>query len=176
MRRKHPILFARWKHHQRHLSKRPSERRALCTEPCFPVTFFANWTVCSASFQRYSGPATSIRGFGRGGFPALNVGTTPESIEIYAFRAGLDPATVDVTIDRGVLTLSGERKRDCQRDGNKSAGISTKGFAGSFRRVVSPLGRRRWRTARGDLQRRVLAISIKPHRRPEPSYQHSVIS
>lgn len=106
----------------------------------FPSDIFANLDRLQREFQRYSGPASSIRGFGRGGFPALNVGTTPESVEIYAFAPGLDPATVDVTIDRGVLTLSGERKSELPAssdNGTKSAVHINERFAGSFRRVVS---------------------------------------
>lgn len=103
----------------------------------FPSDFFANLDRLQREFQRYSGPASSIRGFGRGGFPALNVGSTPESVEIYAFAPGLDPATVDVTVDRGVLTLSGERKSELPGDGAKAAIHINERFAGSFRRVVS---------------------------------------
>lgn len=106
----------------------------------FPSDIFANLDRLQREFQRYSGPASSIRGFGRGGFPALNVGTTPESVEIYAFAPGLDPATVDVTIDRGVLTLSGERKSELPAsadNGTKAAVHINERFAGSFRRVVS---------------------------------------
>jgi HSP20 family protein len=44
----------------------------------------------------------SIRGLGRGGFPALNVGSTPQSVEIFAFAPGLDPKSVEVNLDRGV--------------------------------------------------------------------------
>ena len=51
----------------------------------------------------------SIRGSGGSRFPALDVGGTPESVEIYAFAPGLDPAAIELTLDRGVLTLSGER-------------------------------------------------------------------
>jgi len=105
----------------------------------FPSDIFANLDRLQREFQRYSGPASSIRGFGRGGFPALNVGTTPESVEIYAFAPGLDPATVDVTIDRGVLTLSGERKSELPAsadNGAKAAVHINERFAGSFRRVV----------------------------------------
>src|SRR6185369_5608449 len=43
----------------------------------------------------------SIRGIGRGGFPALNIGGTPTSVEIYAFAPGLDPASMEVNLDRG---------------------------------------------------------------------------
>lgn len=40
----------------------------------------------------------SIRGWA-GGFPAVNVGHTPGSTEVYAF---VPPAQIGVTIDRGV--------------------------------------------------------------------------
>jgi HSP20 family protein len=52
----------------------------------------------------------SIRSVAPGAFPALNVGTTPNSVEVYAFAPGLDPKRIEVTIDRGVLTLAGERE------------------------------------------------------------------
>jgi HSP20 family protein len=103
----------------------------------FPSDFFANLDRLQREFQRYSGPASSIRGFGRGGFPALNVGSTPDSVEIYAFAPGLDPATVEVSVDRGVLTLSGERKSELPGDGAKAAIHINERFGGSFRRVVS---------------------------------------
>ena len=57
----------------------------------------------------------SIRGIGRGGFPELNVGGTPQSVEIYAFAPGLDPATLEVILDRGLLTIAGERIPDLPR-------------------------------------------------------------
>ncbi len=53
----------------------------------------------------------SIRGFAQG-FPALNVGSTPNSVEIYAFAPGLDPSKIEVDLDRRVLTLAGERAPD----------------------------------------------------------------
>ena len=103
----------------------------------FPSELFADLDRLQREISRYSGPATNIRGFGRGGFPALNVGSTPESIEIYAFAPGLDPTTVDVSIDRGVLTLSGERKSELPGEGGKNAVHINERFAGRFRRVVS---------------------------------------
>ena len=103
----------------------------------FPSELLADLDRLQRQVLRFSGPASSIRGFGRSGFPALNVGTTPESVEIYAFAPGLDPATVDVTIDRGVLTLSGERKSELPGEGGKAAVHINERFAGRFRRVVS---------------------------------------
>ena len=60
-------------------------------------------------FQRYASTTTSnIRGEGRIDFPSMNIGGTPESVEIYAFAPGLEPKSIDVTIERGVLTVSTE--------------------------------------------------------------------
>lgn len=77
----------------------------------------------------------SIRGLARGGFPALNVGTTPRSVEIYAFAPGLDPASIDVQLERGVLTLAGERQPQ-PRDDKATVHIDER-FAGRFRRVIT---------------------------------------
>jgi HSP20 family protein len=52
----------------------------------------------------------SIRAVARGSFPPLNVGATPEAVHIYLFAPGLDMNKVDVSIQRNLLTISGERK------------------------------------------------------------------
>lgn len=79
----------------------------------------------------------SIRGLGRGGFPALNAGGTPQTVEVYAFAPGLDPATVEVSLDSGVLTIAGERKANLPAQDQKAAVHINERFAGRFRRVVS---------------------------------------
>jgi len=79
----------------------------------------------------------SIRGAGRGGFPALNVGSTDQSVEIYAFAPGIDPASIDVQIDRGVLTIAGERRRQTPEPGAKATLHIDERFSGTFRRVLS---------------------------------------
>ena len=80
----------------------------------------------------------SIRGLGRGGFPAVNVGGTPQSVEILAFAPGLDPASVEVHLDRGVLTIAGERPADLpSEDSGKAAVHINERFNGRFRRVIS---------------------------------------
>ncbi len=56
-----------------------------------------------------SGLPSSIRSVAAGGLPAINIGRTPTSVEVYAFAPGLDASKVDVTIDRGVLRISGAR-------------------------------------------------------------------
>ena len=56
-----------------------------------------------------SGLPSSIRSVAAGSLPAINIGRTPTSVEVYAFAPGLDASKVDVTIDRGVLRIAGER-------------------------------------------------------------------
>ena len=87
----------------------------------------------------------SIRGAGRGGYPALNVGLSPEAVEVYAFAPGLEPGSIAVELDRGVLSLSGERAATVapkSEDGNGAPSGRTivhqsERFAGRFRRCVS---------------------------------------
>ncbi len=79
----------------------------------------------------------SIRGFGRGGYPALNVGGTPQSVEIYAFAPGLEPGKIDVNLDRGVLTIEGNREPTLPAADEKTALHINERFTGRFRRVVS---------------------------------------
>jgi HSP20 family protein len=78
----------------------------------------------------------NIRGLARGGYPADNVGTTPESVEIYAFAPGLEPASLDVQLERGVLTIAGERKPVPPRDEKATVHIDER-FSGRFRRVIT---------------------------------------
>lgn len=52
---------------------------------------------------------SSIRSVATGTLPQINVGRTPQSVEVYAFAPGLDASKIEVTLDRGVLRLAGER-------------------------------------------------------------------
>ena len=81
--------------------------------------------------------ASSIRAVSRAGaFPALNVGTWAEALEVYAFAPGIDPSTIDVTVEKGLLTLSGRRKAPEEKD-KKATVYAKERFDGEFRRVVS---------------------------------------
>jgi HSP20 family protein len=103
----------------------------------FPGDFLADLDRLQRQVQRIVGPTTSIRGFGRGSFPALNVAGTRDSVEIYAFAPGLDPASIEVTIERGVLTLSGQRQSELPGEGSKASIHLNERFAGRFQRAVS---------------------------------------
>ena len=86
---------------------------------------------------------SSIRAVGRAGaFPALNVGTWAEALEIYAFAPGVDPKSIDVSVEKGLLAISGERA--APTEGGQSGGrneernvYANERFTGRFRRVVA---------------------------------------
>ncbi|MHB1062245.1 MAG: Hsp20/alpha crystallin family protein, partial [Thiobacillus sp.] len=62
---------------------------------------------------------------------------TPQSVELYAFAPGVDPASLDVQVEKGVLTIAGERKPDTPQPDVKATPHIEERFAGRFRRVVS---------------------------------------
>lgn len=101
----------------------------------FPRDLFAELDRLQREMQQSYDLSPSIRGLSRGGFPAMNVGGTAQSVEIYAFAPGIDPASLDVQIEKGVLTIAGERKAESVPE--KAAVHIDERFAGRFRRVVS---------------------------------------
>ena len=105
----------------------------------FPRDLFAEMDRLQRDMQQALDPSPSIRGLGRG-FPALNVGGTPQTLEIYAFAPGLDPDALEVTLDRGILTIAGTREPlrpdDGSKEGSATVHISER-FDGPFRRVIA---------------------------------------
>ena len=85
----------------------------------------------------FPSPGASIRSQAGAGFPVLNVGTTPNAIEVQALAPGLDPAKLEITIDRGLLVIAGERKGDLPPADERASVYANERFAGRFRRVVS---------------------------------------
>ncbi len=103
----------------------------------FSRDLFAEMDRLQREMQQALDQSPTIRGYARGGYPALNVGGTPTSVEVYAFAPGLDPASIDLNLDRGVLTLAGERKANLPKADEKTTLHANERFSGRFRRVVS---------------------------------------
>ena len=83
------------------------------------------------------GLPNSIRSVAPGSWPAINLGRTTNSVEIYAFAPGLDASKIEVVIDRGVLRISGERVASGT---DKGAGVNfytRERGAGRFTRAVA---------------------------------------
>lgn len=79
----------------------------------------------------------SIRSVAAGGVPAINVGRTPNSVEVYAFAPGLDASKIEVTLDRGVLRIAGERQSTLPEGGKSVNVYARERGAGSFTRAVA---------------------------------------
>jgi HSP20 family protein len=81
---------------------------------------------------------SSIRAVSRAGaFPALNIGTWADALEIYAFAPGVDPSSIDVSVERGLLTLAGSRRPASEKAPAEASVYARERFAGPFRRVVA---------------------------------------
>ena len=135
----------------------------------FPRDVFAELDRLQREMQEAFDLSPSIRGIGRGGFPALNVGGTPQTVEIYAFAPGRDPATMDVNLDRGLLTIAGERPTSLPsgRD-DKSAVHINERFEGRFRRVVSLSDDIDPNSVSADYRDGVMNIQLKRHESAQP--------
>jgi HSP20 family protein len=79
---------------------------------------------------------SSIRSRQLESFPAINIGSTENSVEIVAFAPGIDPKALSVTVDNGVLTLSGERAAPQREASEGSRTYAQERYTGAFRRVV----------------------------------------
>jgi HSP20 family protein len=104
----------------------------------FPRDLFAELDRLQRQVQQSFELSPSIRGLARGAFPALNVAATPESAQVYGFAPGLDPASINVQIERGVLSISGERPAllPGEEDERTTVHVNER-FAGRFHRVIT---------------------------------------
>ena len=84
-------------------------------------------------FGRGSLPA-GIRAMRRGTFPPINVGATPERVDVYLFAAGLDPKSLDISIQQNLLAGSGERKVPVDEAADY---YRQERYDGEFRRVIT---------------------------------------
>jgi HSP20 family protein len=86
------------------------------------------------AFGTNRGPA-SIRAVARGSYPAINVGSTEDGIEVFVFAAGLDRDAIDLSVEQSLLTVSGECPAQEEPDGEKT--YLRERFSGRFSRSVS---------------------------------------
>jgi HSP20 family protein len=81
------------------------------------------------------GTATSgIRSLPRGAFPAINVGSTAEEVDVYLFAPGVEPKSLNIAIQQNLLTVSGQRTVAVEE---KATYYRQERFSGEFRRVIS---------------------------------------
>lgn len=75
-----------------------------------------------------------IRSLPHGSFPAVNVVQTPSEVQVYVFAPGVDASKLDVSIQQGLLTISGERQIPVDE---KATYYRRERFGGEFSRAIS---------------------------------------
>ncbi len=78
--------------------------------------------------------ANGIRSGGVNAFPAVNLGASPEQVDVYVFVAGMDAEKLDISLQQNLLSISGERKAALPEDAQV---YRNERFNGAFRRVVT---------------------------------------
>lgn len=82
-----------------------------------------------------AGPAPSgIRASGRGAYPPINIGATPDRVDVYLFAAGIDPDSLDITMQQNLLTVTGGRKLSTEEGVDY---YRRERYQGDFRRVMT---------------------------------------
>ncbi|KOR28305.1 heat shock Hsp20 [Achromatium sp. WMS2] len=77
---------------------------------------------------------TTMRSVARGTYPPINVGATPEQVDVYLFAAGLDTKTLDISIQQNLLSIAGRRQVPIQE---QAVYYRNERFSGEFKRVIS---------------------------------------
>ncbi|WER48896.1 Hsp20/alpha crystallin family protein [Cupriavidus sp. WKF15] len=84
----------------------------------------------------FGGFPSSLRSGRFGAFPPVNIGTTDDTIEVVVFAPGMRADQIDVSIDKGLLTISGERTAARPEGDAEARAYAQERFSGSFRRVI----------------------------------------
>ena len=90
-----------------------------------------------ARSSSFDGAPGSIRSVAYGAFPEINVGRTASSVEVFAFAPGVEASTLDVTIERNVLKISGLRTSGVPSRDTKVQFYANERPEGRFSRAVS---------------------------------------
>jgi len=81
------------------------------------------------------GPWTSgIRSVTRDTYPPINIGSTPGQVDVYLFAAGVDPKSLNISIQQNLLTVDGERRVIVEEGADY---FRKERFDGAFHRVVT---------------------------------------
>lgn len=75
-----------------------------------------------------------IRAVARGTYPPINIGSTENQVDVYLFAAGIDPSSLDITIQQNLLTIKGERRLSATEAGTF---YRKERYDGAFHRVVT---------------------------------------
>ncbi len=97
--------------------------------PSIPALFEGLDEVLSTDYPAFAPGAGRLRAY-----PQVNMGVTENSVEIYLFAPGMDPAELDVSLEKNLLSVTGERKLEAV---DEQATVRRERFAGKFKRVIT---------------------------------------
>ena len=72
----------------------------------------------------------------RSAYPAINIGTTDSSVNVYLFAPGMKAEDLDLAIEKNMLSITGERKLPDDATENNGS-YRQERFSGPFRRVIT---------------------------------------
>jgi HSP20 family protein len=78
--------------------------------------------------------STGIRSVAAGTFPGINVGASPEQMDVYVFAAGVDPKSLDISLQQNLLSIAGERKAELPEQAQV---YRNERFSGGFQRALT---------------------------------------
>jgi HSP20 family protein len=78
--------------------------------------------------------AGGIRSLPPGTFPAVNVASSTDAVNVYVFAPGIDARSLEISLQQNVLTVEG--RREPTRDPDATY-YRNERFDGSFRRVIT---------------------------------------
>lgn len=82
-----------------------------------------------------AGPwSNGIRAVARGTYPPVNVGSTPDQVDVYLFAAGMNLESLDISIQQNLLTIDGERRLITEEGADY---FRKERFDGAFHRVIT---------------------------------------
>ncbi len=85
-------------------------------------------------FEAWAPWSGNIRSLPSGTFPAVNVGSTPDSVTVYVFAPAVDPKGFEVSLQENVLSVSGNRDAATEKDATYYGQVR---FGGAFRRIIT---------------------------------------
>ncbi len=103
----------------------------------FEGSFFDDFRSLEREIDQLFGSGAwpnGIRSAARGAYPPINVGSTPNQVDLYLFIAGVDPKSLDISIQQNLLTIAGERKAGIREEANY---YRKERFDGAFRRTLT---------------------------------------
>lgn len=104
----------------------------------FENNLFDDFRQMEQELERLLGnpsPTRSIRSVARGTYPPINIGINSDQVDVYLFAAGVDPASLDISIQRNILTVKGDSKPDSKKESGNY--YRKERFEGAFHRVVT---------------------------------------